>query len=738
MHPENGYSEIGRLVLILDEYGHRHDINKIKKAFRIAANLHLGQYRQTGEAYISHPVAVAEIVASLGLDTDSVCAALLHDTLEDCCDRITLDDIVKEFGRDVGTIVDGLTKLVQIPFEDKEEEHFENLRKMFLAISKDVRVLFIKLSDRLHNMRTLYGKKEASRRLIALETMQVYAPLAHRLGMQRVKQELENLAIKYIDPEGYSTIERDIAKKYGENRDFIERTKAVLATKLSENGIHFEINGRIKSVYSIYNKMYNHHKTFDEIYDFYALRIITNTELECYAALGIIHDAFKSIPGRFKDYISTPKDNQYRSLHTTVIGRDGIPFEVQIRTYEMHKVAEYGLAAHWKYKTGEQSKEEVDTRLEWIAKMIDTESSTRDSDELIEALSTEIIQDEIFVFTPKGDVITLPQGATMIDFAYAIHSAVGNRMIGAKVNGAITQIDKSPSNGDIVEIITSSSSKGPSRDWIKIVKTSEARNKIRQWFKKEKKADNILLGKAEIEKELKRYNRVYTPSQRDEVLQMVTRRLGLHSVEDLFNAIGYGGLTIAKIAPKLKDAFDKVVAESAVQPVPTTTSDIRVKPRRKNSSGVIVDGLDGCEVRFAKCCCPIPGDPIIGFITKGFGITIHKSDCKNAVAASNQIQDETRFVTAHWESAIASERKANEMYEASIVIVAENSIMLLANVTTALADQNVDLHNIRTRQRGDDMIINMVVGCKNVGHFQQILKKLTTIEHIYEVRRGSM
>ena len=734
------YAEIGRLVLILDEHGRGYDINKIKKAYNIACKLHEGQYRQSGEPYISHPIAVAETVASLGLDTDAVCAALLHDTLEDCADKINMDEITKEFGKDVADLVDGLTKLVQIPFEDKEEEHFENLRKMFMAMSKDVRVLFIKLSDRLHNMRTLYAKKEASRRMIALETMQVYAPLAHRLGMQRIKQELENLSLKYLDPDGYVYIEEAIAKKYGENKDFIERTRNILDTKLSENALSFEIKGRVKSVYSIYNKMYNQHKNFDEIYDFYALRILTRTELDCYAVLGIIHDAFKSIPGRFKDYISTPKDNQYRSLHTTVIGRDGIPFEVQIRTYDMHRVAEYGVAAHWKYKTGEQSREDIDKKLEWVSKMFDPESHSGDSDELIQALKTEIVQDEIFVFTPKGDVVTLPQGATMIDFDYAIHSAVGNRMIGAKVNGVITQIDKSPDNGDIIEIITSSSSKGPSRDWIKIVKTSEARNKIRQWFKKEKRSENIQLGKNEIEKEMRRFGRVFTSAQRDEVLLAVSHRLGIQGIDDLYNTIGYGGLTVAKILPKLKDTFDKIVVEeSQGSSAPLTAEDIVTKPRKKNSSGVVIDGVDGCEVRFAKCCCPIPGDAIVGFITKGFGITIHKSDCPNAVASSQIAENRDRFVSAKWESGITAMKKdAGAMFEASIVVLAENSLTLLANVTLALADQNVDLHNISTKQKGDDMLINMVVGCKNIEHFRQIMTKLTSVDHVYEVRRGTL
>ena len=415
-----------------------------------AAALHEGQFRVSGEPYISHPIAVAEIVASLGLDTDSICAALLHDTVEDCSEKTDLKEIEKRFGSDVAMLVDGLTKLVVLQIEDKEEAHIENIRKMLLAMSKDVRVIFIKLCDRLHNMRTLDVKPDPKRRTTALETMHVYAPLAHRLGIQRIKQELENLCISYLDPIGYAEVENYIKEKYGESVNFIENVTAQVEDKLRENNIHFEFKGRIKSVYSIYRKMYNQNKSFDQIYDFYAMRIIVDTELECYTALGLIHEMFKSVPGRFKDYISTPKPNMYRSLHTTVIGRAGIPFEVQIRTHEMHQIAEYGIAAHWKYKSGEKSGEDIDKKLEWISRLVETESGTKDPDEFLNALKTDIFHDEVFVFTPKGDVLALPQGATLIDFAYSIHSGVGNSMIGAKINGMIVPIDSSPETGDIV------------------------------------------------------------------------------------------------------------------------------------------------------------------------------------------------------------------------------------------------------------------------------------------------
>jgi GTP pyrophosphokinase len=437
----------------------------------------------------------------------------------------------------------------------------ENLRKMFLAMAKDIRVLIIKLADRLHNMRTLAAQPEHKQRRIALETMHVYAPLAHRLGMQRIKQELENLAISYLDPIGYNEVRGDIERKYGFNKDFVEKIKEQIKHKMTEAGIKSQIKGRVKSVYSVYRKMYNQNKSFDEIYDFYAVRIIVNTELECYTALGIIHDIYHSVPGRFKDYISLPKPNMYRSLHTTVIGRDGIPFEVQIRTWEMDHVAEYGIAAHWKYKSGDKANEDISQKLEWISKLVENESGVKDPDEFLAALKIDIFQDETFVFTPKGDVIPLPQGSNCIDFAYHIHTAVGNRMIGAKVNGVIVPIDRVLENGEIVEVITSSSTKGPSRDWLKIAKTSDARSKIRQWFKKEKYAENVTEGKAQVLSEMKHFGRAFTEAQFEQVVKTTSARIGMSTPEDLFNMLGYGGITITKILPKLRDEFNKAVTE---------------------------------------------------------------------------------------------------------------------------------------------------------------------------------
>ena len=501
---------------------------------------------------------------------------MLHDTVEDCAEKTNLKEIEKLFGQDVAMLVDGLTKIVTLKVEDKEEAHIETLRKMLLAMSKDVRVIFIKLCDRLHNMRTLDAKPDSKRRITALETMQVYAPLAHRLGMQKIKQELENLGLKYIDPIGYDEVKINIERKYGQSLHFIEDVRLLVDNKLRENNIKFTLEGRIKTVYSIYKKMYNQNKSFDEIFDFYALRIIVDTELDCYTALGLIHEMFNSVPGRFKDYISTPKPNMYRSLHTTVIGKYGIPFEVQIRTWEMHHIAEYGVAAHWKYKSGEKSKEEIDKKLEWISRLLETEDETRDPEEFMQALKIDIFRDETFVFTPKGDVMALPQGATVIDFAYAIHSAVGHKMIGAKINGMIVPIDRVLQNGEIVEILTSSASKGPSRDWLKIVATSDARNRIRQWFKKEKRADNILLGRSMIEGEIKKAGYVVSEATRTEAVENVAIRNGFSTADDLYNTIGYGGLPISKVRNKIVDEVGKLVSP-AEPPAPITEENI-VKP----------------------------------------------------------------------------------------------------------------------------------------------------------------
>lgn len=719
----------------LQASGRTYQTEKIEEAYAYARDLHAGQLRQSGDPYISHPLAVAEIVAELELDTDSICAALLHDTVEDCSDRTNLGEIRSRFGENVALIVDGLTKIVQMQIEDKEEAHIENIRKMLLAMSKDIRVIFIKLCDRLHNMRTLGAKSPEKQRTIALETMYIYAPLAHRLGMQRIKLELENISLSYLDPVGYAEVHDAIDSRYGQNRDLLVQAREKIEEKLAENHIHFTVEGRIKSVYSLYRKMYGNNKTIDEIYDFYALRVIVETELECYTVLGLVHELFKSVPGRFKDYISTPKPNLYRSLHTSVISRGGIPFEIQIRTEDMHRVAEFGIAAHWKYKSGVSASSEVDEKLSWIAKLIETEDSTRDPDEFLHAFKTDIFHDETFVFTPKGDCISLPLGSTVIDFAYAIHSAVGNKMVGAKINGMIVPITSVPENGQIVEILTSSSTKGPSRDWIKIVKTSEARNKIRQWFKKERRAENIEVGFAEVDRELCRVGRPFTEAERLEIVTNVARRLGIQEANDLYNTLGYGGLHMTKIAGRLRDEFDRVVKAPVQEPLQASQVKTVEKPKNlKSNSGIVVDGERGCMVKCAKCCNPLPGDDIIGFITKGFGISIHKKDCPNVLAGLANEEQRDRWVSASWE---VDPVVSAALYEATIQIIADNSITLIADVTGALADMKVAIMQINAQKRPDDsQTIQLTVGCKNVAHFRSIVSRLQAISAVRAINRG--
>ena len=725
-----------QLLNTIETSGKNYNIDKIKRAYEIASMLHEGQFRKSGEAYICHPIAVAEIVAELGLDTDSICAALLHDTVEDCSDKIDLPKLKKEFGEQVAEMVDGLTKLVQIPFNDKDSLHMENLRKMLLAMTKDIRVIFIKLADRTHNMRTLNAQPEEKRRSIALETMHVYAPLAHRLGMQKVKQELENLCLSYLDPIGFHEVQNDINKKFGINKDLVDNNMRAIEQKVRESGIDCTLEGRVKSVYSIYRKMYSQNKSFDEIYDFYAVRVIVHTELECYTVLGIIHDMYNSMPGRFKDYISIPKPNMYRSLHTTVIGHDGIPFEVQIRTWEMHHIAEYGIAAHWKYKSGEKSDEGLDKKLEWISKLVEAESSTADHDEFIDALKIDMFQDETFVFTPKGDVVTLPQNSNCIDFAYHIHSQVGHRMVGAKVNGKIVPIDRTLENGEIVEIITSSSAKGPSRNWLSIVKTSEAKAKIRQWFKKERRAENIVEGKNEIPVEMKRFPGTFNDEQFAAITLAVANRIGMDTADDLFNIIGYGGLSVNKVAKRLRDEYDKVIKPQIEEPQIKDVSQVvvsEIRPEHSSKYGsVIVDGLEGCSVKFAKCCNPLPGDNIVGFITKGYGISVHKCDCANLI--NSTATDKDRLVNVEWRKNSGEYKEAR--FEAVMQIIADDRISMLADISTALAEMKVSILQINTQKRSaDQSAINLSVSCKNLGHFNSIVSKVKGIRGVSSVER---
>ncbi len=727
----------------LIESGNKYDIEKIERAYEYAAFLHEGQFRKSGEPYISHPLSVAEIVSDLKLDTDSICASLLHDVLEDCKDKTCDDEVKRLFGNEVFELVDGLTKLPTVFFEDKEEASIENTRKLFLAMNHDIRVIFIKFADRLHNMRTLNAKSEERQRMIALETMHLYAPLAHRLGVQKIKTELENLALRYLDPIGYDEVKNDIEYRYGENKDFLEQSKKLVEHKLEESGIKFNITGRVKSIYSIYKKMFNQRKSFDEIYDFYAIRIIVDSELECYTVLGLIHEMFNLMPGRFKDYISVPKPNMYRSLHTTVIGRHGIPFEVQIRTWDMHAVAEYGIAAHWMYKSGEKDKDNISEKLQWIKTLIETETESGDADEFLRPLKVDLYEDETFIFTPKGDVKSLPHGSTTIDFAYSIHSQVGNKMIGAKVNGVIVPIDTVLKNADICEIVTSSSG-GPSRDWLKIVKTSEAKNKIRQWFKKEKRDENIVEGKLEIEKEFRHYGKPYTEAQKNEIIENVSKRAGYPDVDDFYNNIGYGGVSVSKFSAKLKDEFDRIVAPepdkttNPMEDIVNNNKQAEEKRAKDTLQSVIVDSIDNCQVRFAKCCNPLPGDSIIGFVTRGFGVSVHKYDCPNAKAGIAKEDEKDRWVTVRWsKSTLESGENTTGSFEALLQIFAYNSFQVFADITSIFADMRVQVHSMNSKESGTDgMIIMLNITCRNTSHVNSIISRLKKVKNVIDVTRG--
>ncbi len=731
------YEPIQSILKKLSEHPERYDIEKIKDAYAFAARAHEGQFRQSGEAYIYHPIAVAESVAELGLDTDTLCAAFLHDTVEDCPDA-TLEGLTERFGADVAAIVNGVTKIRSVAVADKEKQHVENVRKMMLAISKDIRVIIVKLCDRLHNMRTLGGKKNGDRqRDIALETMYVYAPLAHRLGMQRIKLELENLALLYLDPIGYEEVTESINRRFGTSRTLLASARGRIEKKLVAGSIPFVMEDRIKSVYSLYRKMYELGKPFEEIYDFYALRVIVDTVEECYTVLGIVHEMFTSIPGRIKDYISMPKPNMYRSLHTTVMSRDGIPFEVQIRTHEMHETAEFGIAAHWRYKSGEAANEAVDKQLAWVAELIETEDDVKDPDEYIHSFKKNIFGEEIFVFTPKGDVISLPSGATVIDFAYTIHTAVGNKMVGAKINGVIVPIDRVPQTGDVIEILTQSNH-GPSRDWLGIVTTSAARSKIRQWFKKEKRPENIAVGKDLIEKEFRRLGHALTAHEMEEITLSVAKRLGVQTLDDLYDTVGYGGISMSRIAVRLRDESGKYIKtqESATKEADAAAlADMSEKSRQSKKShgkgGIVVDGAEGCLVKFAKCCNPLPGDAVIGFVTRGFGVSVHKRDCPNAISGAADPAHADRWLPAHWEK-----QAQKEEYEASLTIVAEDKIGVLAEISVALAEMRVPVLTVNVAPpKNARAVIHLTVGSKDTEHYNSIVSRLRAIPTILSVER---
>ncbi|MCI5928696.1 MAG: bifunctional (p)ppGpp synthetase/guanosine-3',5'-bis(diphosphate) 3'-pyrophosphohydrolase [Pseudoflavonifractor capillosus] len=718
------------------------DTKRLFDAFTYADNAHSSQLRKDGSPYITHPLAVAEIVADLELDTDSIIAALLHDTIEDT--GATHEDIAKRFGPTVANLVEGVTKLTRVQYTSKEEEQMENLRKMLMAMAKDIRVILIKICDRLHNMRTMEYQSPRKQKEKALETMEIYAPIAHRLGMQRIKWELEDTSLKYLDPIGYQEIADELATRSSAHEEFMASIQKKIEDRLAEEGIKCTVYGRVKHIYSIYRKMYAQNKTLDEIFDLYAFRVIVDDISECYNVLGCIHDLFRPVLGRFKDYIGTPKPNGYQSLHTTVIGREGIPFEVQIRTQEMHNTAEYGIAAHWKYKQG-MANEKLGTEeaFEWVRKLLENQQDT-DAEEFVRTLKVDMFADEVFVFTPRGDVINLPAGATPIDFAYSIHSAVGNKMTGAKVNGRMVPFDTPLKNGDIVEVITSKSAHGPSRDWMNICKSNEARNKIRQWFKKEKREENIATGRASFEAELKRAGITLAQITAEDALPFILKKVRFNSLDELYAAIGYGGMTAAKSVVRIRDELtrlgrvkeEKAAAERAasemVYPAAPAPAPGQVKTPRKSESGIVVEGLDNCLVKFAKCCTPVPGDPVVGFITRGFGVSVHRADCPNAAPEKRRPEEAGRWVNVAW---VGGEQTA---YPTSLEISAKDRDCLAMDVTMALSSAKVKVDSFSARAMPDGYAaVSIVLEVKDRDELNNVINKLGQISGVYQVKRVS-
>ena len=708
------------------------ELETLDKAFLLAKQHHSGQKRSSGEPYIIHPIAVAKIVLDYGMDCPSVTAALLHDTVEDT--DLTLDEIKTEFGEETASLVDGLTKLGKVPLDikDKEEQQAENVRKMLLAMSEDIRVIIIKLADRLHNIRTLNFVAPQKRRDKALETLEIYAPIAHRLGIRAIKEELEDRAISYLDPIAYKEIEDALAKQGKSHNEFLETIKEQVGERVKEVVPNAHIEGRIKSVHGIYRKMYMQNKNFDEIYDIYAVRIIVDTTIECYDCLGIIHDMFKPIPGRFKDYISTPKPNMYQSLHTTVIGKAGIPFEVQIRTWDMHKTAEYGIAAHWKYKLGINGKEKFEERLAWIRQLLETQKEADDVKDIVRTIKSDLVPEEVFVFTPKGDVINLPSGATVIDFAYAIHSAVGTKMVGAKVGGRIVPLDYCLQTGDIVEILTSSQpGKGPSRDWLSIAKTSGARTKIRAWFKKERRDENISEGKTQLEREIRRNKMRFTEEEYDKILTTLCERQHCNSLDDFYAAIGYGGIPLTRLMPYIRDEYHKIFASE--QPEKIKITEKPQKTKHASGEGVTVDGIDNCLIKLSRCCAPIPGDEIIGFITRGHGVSIHKRDCPNVPKHPELDEEPERWIAARWNTGTDGKE-----FKASLMLTCESRVAMMADIANTLADMHVMINSINTRdgKNGIDYIY-LTVTVKSIDFLNVVVSRLKSISGVDDVTRRS-
>ena len=724
----NGYEYYKQIEAAVKFSFPEEEVALIEKAFSFAFNAHNGQKRKSGEDYIIHPVAVAKILIEFGMDCQSVISALLHDVVEDT--PVTSMDVRKLFGEQVMLLVDGVTKLGKIPLASKEEQQAENLRKLLLAMNEDIRVIIIKLADRLHNMRTLKYVPEQKRRDTAKETIEIYAPIAHRLGIRPVKEELEDLAISYLDPIAYAEIESALEEQEKLRNDFLASIKAKIRARVESVVDNPTIEGRIKSVHGIYRKMYMQGKNFEEIYDIYAVRLIVDTVGDCYNCLGVIHDMYKPIQGRFKDYISTPKPNMYQSLHTTLLGKEGIPFEVQIRTHEMHKTAEYGIAAHWKYKLGYKDPEankKIEKGLGWVSHLLENQSESGEVSDIVNTIKNDFVSDEVFVFTPKGDVIALPLGATVIDFAYAIHSAVGNKMTGAKVDKRIVPLDYKVKTGEIIEVLTSSQpGKGPSRDWLKIVTTSEAKTKIRTWFKKERREENIEEGKSEYEAQLRRNNINLSEEQHTQLLNILCEKQKMPSIDDFFAALGYGGIVLSKIMPTVKDEYNKIIKVNT-----EPSAKLKTSKRTVSQEGVVVEGIDNCLVKLSRCCNPIPGDDIIGFITRGHGVSVHKRDCTNVPVNTKNCAEPERWINVSWNTGEKAE------FYASLLLTCLAGKTIMNDIFTVLNLIHVTVQSINTRGTKDGRtLVNLTINANSVEHLKSIMARLNKTPGVLSVERS--
>ena len=714
---------IENLLLKIEQYNPNVDMEEIIKAYHFSESAHEGQFRNSGEKYFIHPYNVAMILADLNMDEQTIIAGLLHDVIEDT--DITYEEISAEFGEEVADLVDGVTKLKKLQYKTKQENQAENLRKMVLAMAEDIRVIIIKLADRLHNMRTLEYMSEEKKKEKAIETLEIYAPLAHRLGMSKIKWELEDLSLRYLDPDGYYDLVDKVSKRRKEREEYIQMIIDELDQKLKEMGISSDISGRPKSFYSIYKKMVYQNKSFEQIFDLTAIRVIVDSIKDCYGVLGIVHTMWKPIPGRFKDYIAMPKPNMYQSLHTTVIGPEGEIFEVQIRTWDMHRTAEYGIAAHWKYKEGVMKTDNFDEKLTWLRQLLEWQKDLKDPQEFMETLKIDLFTDEVYVFTPRGDVINLPNGSTPIDFAYRVHTDVGNSCVGAKVDGRIVPLDYKLKNGNIVEVITSPNS-GPSRDWLKVVKSSQAKTKIRQWFKRENRDLNIDNGKEMLEREAKRQG--YKPSKilKEEWLKNIATKLSLNNSDDLYAGLGYGSITLSQIMPRLKELYnehygienEKTVVESKVKEAPK-------KPQSVNQ-GISITGVDNIKVRFSKCCNPVPGDEIIGYITRGRGVSIHRKDCPNI----SELDEQERFIDVKWDT----DEKAE--YPVEIQIISTDRPGLLTDITQKINDLDLSILSLNARTNKEKLVvINMTSEIKDTVQLKELIKRIRKIDGVIDAYR---